>query len=100
MFLIYLILFIFFNNEIIETTKNDWTIVHLRRDESPPSYKNRKPPEAISPSRKDRVSGALERHGFRTVVWKTQRINSCTCLREYIHNIPFSHKYLIAEFSL
>ena len=52
----------------------------------------------ISPSpRKGRSRGATPT-SFRTVVRKTPCINSCTCLREYIHNVSFSDKYLIAEF--
>ena len=35
---------------------------------------------------------------FRTVVPKTQRMN--TCLKEYIYEFSLSDKYLIAEFYL
>ena len=43
-------------------------------------------------------SRGATRTSFRTVVRKIRRINSCTCLREYIHNVSFSDKYLIAKF--
>ena len=44
------------------------------------------------------ISMEATRTSFRTVVGKTWCINSRTCLREYIHNVFLSDKYLIAEF--
>ena len=82
-----------------ETTNNDWTIVHPRRDKAPKSHThaNLRGYFALEERQNIWTRGAT-RTSFRTVVRKSRRINYCTCLREYIDNVSFSDKYLIAEF--
>ena len=83
-------------------TTHDWTIVHPRRDEPPTSNTHREPPQGISPSRKDRISGAVERHGQVSEPLYTEDLtHKFLYFVEriiYIHNVTFSDKYLIAEF--
>ena len=81
---------------------NNWPTDHCRRNEAPPSDTDRNPGNGTSRSRKDRISGAVERREAKFLNGRTEDStrHSCICFREYIANSYFSDKYLTAEFLL